>query len=167
MHRSQKKIYPGLFFLAVVCLLASCGFKAAYHQDFATYPQLALIEIAAIESVEGAELCYHLAKLLPASPAPRYLLTITLSHTTSPLILQKNADTLREIINQQVTYQLIDKQTKQLMTSGHFVNISSYSTITSPYAAYVQSETTIINSSKQAAEEIRSRLILYLTSKTR
>jgi hypothetical protein len=148
-----------------LCLLSGCGFRPVYSTKLITNNQLGLIEVEPIESIDGAEFCYHLSQIMPNSHSPKYLLKVQFSGTNVPLAMQKNSEVLRQTINQQIHYKLIDKETNKEITSGQFKNISSYSTTTSPYATYVDSEMASKNLSKQAAEEIRSRLILYFANR--
>lgn len=159
--------FIAIFFrpLLLLCLLSGCVFRPVYGTESQTSQQLGLIEVEPIESIDGAEFCYHLSQIMPNLQLPKYLLKVQFTATNVPLAMQKNSDVLRQAISQQINYQLIDKATNKEITSGQFKNISSYSTTTSPYATYVDSEMVSKNLSKQAAEEIRSRLILFFANR--
>jgi len=151
-----------LSFLFFALFLNSCGFKSPYkNQDLIQNKNLNSIEIEPINSIEGAEFYHHLSNLLPKSYNTRYILKVQFSTRDSPLVIQKNADILRQTISQLIKYQLFDKMTSKELISGQFRLLSSYNAASSSYITYTESEKTLENLTKLAAEEIRTRLILY------
>lgn len=146
-------------------LCAACGLKPVYSNKHSPQiiSQLESIDIEPMTSIAGAEFCYYLASILPrtrAAPA-KYLLKVTITDRYLPGAIQKNSDILRGEINQFVSYQLLDIATHQKITSGHFNNITSYDALTSPYTSYIESQKTLEDFTKHAADEVRARLILY------
>ncbi len=127
--------------------------------------QLKAVEIEPMRSINGAEFYHHLSNILPSSEAvAKYKLIVKFSHTSVPIALQKNAEVLRQATSQLVKYRLIDKETGNELTSGRFKQVSSYSTTFAAYAVYAEEAMTFKNLSRQAAEEIYSRLLLYFNN---
>ncbi len=167
IYKLTRSLASLLATITLPCLLFGCGFKPVYSTKSLASNQLKLIEVEPIESIDGAEFYFYLSQIMPNSHSTKYLLKVQFTATNTPLALQKNSDILRQTINQLIHYQLIDKETNKEVTTGKFKNISSYSTTTSPYATYVDGEMASQNLSKNAAEEIHSRLILYFADKIR
>jgi hypothetical protein len=152
-------IFLSLFF----CV--SCGLKPVYSNKHSSQinSQLGAIDIEPITSIAGAECYYYLASILPRTtkvPA-KYLLKIIFISTFSPGTIQKNSDILREAISQSVSYQLLDISTHKEITSGHFNNITSSDSFSTPYGSEIESQKTLEDFTRHAADEVRERLILY------
>lgn len=151
--------------LIIILLLfqTSCGFVPAYKAQNAA--DLSFIEITPISSIEGTYFYNHLKALLPPSKDTKYVLTSTLAFSQSYNIIQANADILRETQNISVSYQLIDKNSLQIVTSGNFTKMNSYSVNFSLYSntALRQDSTNLL--AENAAEEVRNRLMLFFVSK--
>ncbi len=149
------------------CLLigSSCSLKPVYSSkhNAKELAKLSSIEIQPINSVEGSEFLYHFSRILPCSRGikPQYLLKVEFSNTKVPSVLQRNSDTIREAINQTVSYSLMDALTNKEVTSGRFKHITSYNTNSTVYTSYIIGEGEMELLTNQAAEEIRKRLILY------
>jgi hypothetical protein len=145
--------------------LCSCGFQSPYQS--ATYDNdLSAIEVESINTIEGAEFYQNLVEILPASQKIKYILKVQFQYVSSPLVIQKNADILRQTVSQLVKYQLLEKETNKQLTSGQFKLLSSYNSHYSAYKTHIESEKTSTNLTKLGAEEIRTRLILYFKNKT-
>ncbi len=156
-----------LFVLQCLLLLSSCNLRAVYNQSSSpAINQLNAITIQDINSVAGTELVYHLSSLLPRKHGVKvkYILNIEFSNNKSPSILQKNSDSLREIVDQVVRYKLIDIQTNRTVTEGKFNHITTYRVDSAVYSSYTLGELGVEELTKRAAEEIISRLILYFES---
>ncbi|WP_375331829.1 hypothetical protein [Candidatus Tisiphia endosymbiont of Temnostethus pusillus] len=154
-----------LLALAYLFLFTSCSLKPVYSNKYSTQElsQLSSIEIEPIASIEGAEFCYYLSSILPRSTTAttKYLLKVKFTNKRLPLILQKNSDVLREAISQTVQYRLVDIVTSQDITSGTFRHVTSYSTAALPYHSYIDEEVALKDLTKQGADDILARLILY------
>lgn len=146
--------------------LYSCGFKSPYkHITIDSSSNLHSIEIEPIESIEGAEFYQHLVNLFPSRQKADYILKVQFHCLSSPLIIQKNANIIRQTVNQLVKYKLLDKKTNKELTSGQFKLLSSYNSNSASYTTHMESERTYENLTKLGAEEIRTRLILYFENK--
>lgn len=154
-----------LFILQVLLLLTSCNLRPVYSTKYnpQELSQFNAIAIEAVNSIEGAELVYHLSYLLPRQSGTKvkYLLKIEFANKRLPSVIQKNSDTLREMIEQIVNYKLVDVQSDKVVTAGQFNHISTYSIDSAVYSSYTLGELELEQLTKRAAEEILARLILH------
>lgn len=152
-----------LIFIILLFFQTSCGFTPAYKTQNAE--DLSFIEITPISTIEGTYFYNYLKALLPSSKDPKYVLTTSLAFAQSYNIIQTNSDILRETQNIAVNYQLIDKNSLKIVTSGNFTKMNSYSVNFSLYSntALRQDSTNLL--AENAAEEVRNRLMLFFASK--
>jgi hypothetical protein len=139
--------------------LSSCGFQPVYktmHKE-----SLPEIQIAKIDSLDGAHLYHHLSDLIGNDQSAKYELRVTLSYSSSPLVITKSSDVVEQSASQAVSYKLLDKSTQKIILSGSFVINGSYNTTASAYAAYTEGLQQQANLGLKAADEIERRLILH------
>ncbi len=160
-----------LIFSGLIFFLSSCTLKPVYSEKYYNnqflHNELNAIDVEPIRSVDGAEFYHRLVSILPQTTKAQYLLRAQFSNISMPATIEKNSNVLRESINQFVKYQLIDIKTNKILISEKFYQTTSYNTIFMPYASDVEREETQIELAHQAAEEIRSRLILYFAKNIR
>ncbi|MFV0250565.1 MAG: hypothetical protein AB8U53_02260 [Rickettsia aeschlimannii] len=154
-----------LFVIIIFFLMSSCNLKPLYSEKYSRNNDLEAIEVEPIGTVEGAEFYHRLTSILPQKAQAKYLLKVKLIATTMPATIEKNSNVLREYINQLVRYKLIDIESQKVLIEEKFYQNTSYNAIFTPYATNVERDETGIDLAYQAAEEIRSRLILYFTRK--
>lgn len=154
-----------LLFILSLCILSSCNFTPIYNtKNLEISNELSAIEIDSINSIAGAEFSYYLSNMIRSKANIKYLLKVQFHNLSLPIIIGKNSDIFRQSINQLVTYQLLDINTHQELTSGKFKHLLFYNLDYTTYAAYVVSKNAIENLTKSAAEELYKRLILYFDS---
>lgn len=158
-----------LLIITYLFLCTSCSLRPVYSNNYSPQElsQLSAIEIEPIDSIGGAEFCYYLSSILPRSTTTKYLLKVEFTNKNLPLILHKNSDMLRETVHQTIQYKLVDTVTNQEVTSGTFHHRTSYSTAFSPYQSYIDNEKALEYLTKQGADEILERLILYFKQNSR
>ncbi|WP_096372728.1 hypothetical protein [Rickettsia japonica] len=154
-----------LFVIIIFFLMSSCKLKPVYSEKYSRNNDLEAIEVEPIQTIEGAEFYHRLTSILPQKAQAKYLLKVKLIATTMPATIEKNSNVLREYINQLVRYKLIDIESQKVLIEEKFYQNTSYNAIFTPYATNVERNKTGIDLAYQAAEEIRSRLILYFTRK--
>ncbi|ABV84530.1 hypothetical protein [Rickettsia massiliae] len=157
-----------LFVIIIFFLMSSCNccnLKPVYSETYSRNNDLEAIEVEPIRTIEGAEFYHRLTSILPQKAQAKYLLKVKLIATTMPATIEKNSNVLREYINQLVRYKLIDIESQKVLIEEQFYQNTSYNAIFTPYATNVERDATGIDLAYQAAEEIRSRLILYFTRK--
>ncbi|BDU60228.1 hypothetical protein FLA4_06380 [Candidatus Rickettsia kotlanii] len=146
--------------------MSSCNLKPVYSKKYSRNNDLEAIEVEPIRTIEGAEFYHRLTSILPQKAQAKYLLKVKLIATTMPATtIEKNSNVLRGYINQLVIYKLIDIESQKVLIEEQFYQNTSYNAICTPYATNVERDETGIDLAYQAAEEIRSRLILYFTRK--
>lgn len=154
-----------LFVIIIFFLMSSCNLKPVYSEKYSRNNDLEAIEVEPIRTIEGAEFYHRLTSILPQKAQAKYLLKVKLIATTMPATIEKNSNVLRAYINQLVRYKLIDIESQKVLIEEKFYQNTSYNAIFTPYATNVERDETGIDLAYQAAEEIRSRLILYFTRK--
>ncbi|WP_017443338.1 hypothetical protein [Rickettsia gravesii] len=154
-----------LFVIIIFFLMSSCNLKPVYSEKYSRNNDLETIEVEPIRTIEGAEFYHRLTSILPQKAQAKYLLKVKLIATTMPATIEKNSNVLRKYINQLVRYKLIDIESQKVLIEEKFYQNTSYNAIFTPYATNVERDETGVDLAYQAAEEIRSRLILYFTRK--
>ena len=162
---SVSKNIRKLLLIFVLLLQVSCGFTPAYKTDKNGEYLLSSVEIAPIATVEGASFYNHIKSIFPPEKNTRYILNTTLSFLRSYNILQSNSDILREVQNITVTYQLLDKQSLKILTTGSFVKMDSYNVNSLLYSNTVLRQEAVSGLAEDAAEEVRNRLVMFLVKR--
>lgn len=148
--------------LTALLFLAACSFSPIYgDKGFQKNHLLHAIQVEPINSIAGAEFYRHMSDILPLYYDPKFLLKVRFNSASSPIAMQKNTEVLRQNISQLIEYELLDIKTHKIITSGRFRNTLSYNTTFSPYATHIESESALETLTRNTAEEIRNRLILY------
>lgn len=155
-----------LFIIIIFFLMSSCNLKPVYSEKYNRSNDLEAIEVEPIKTIEGAQFYHRLTSILPQKAEAKYLLKAELIGATMPATIEKNSNVLREYINQLVKYKLIDIESQKILIEEKFYQNTSYNAIFTPYATNVERDETEIDLAYQAAEEIRSRLILYFSRNT-
>lgn len=164
-----KSVILAITFLCTMSL-SSCNLRPAYTDKIGgVNSQLAAIELEPIDTIDGAEFYYSLSSLLPKSNviATKYLLKVRLSNTNFLSVIGKNSDVSRTILSQTVNYRLIDTNTDRELTSGQLRHMTSYSITSTAYGSYIDNERTMEDLSRQSANELLERLVLYFTNQSK
>ena len=156
-----SKHIKNLLLVFIVLLQASCGFSPAYKVDKNGEYLLSAIEVNPVQTIEGVDFYNHIKSIFPSEKNTRYILNTTLSFSRSYNILQSNSDIFREVQNITVTYQLLDKQSLKLLTTGSFTKMDSYNVKSSLYSNAVLRQGVISGLAENAAEEVRNRLMMF------
>lgn len=158
-----------VLFLASSLCLSSCGFSPLYKKDNnSTYLVLANIELNPVDLIEGADFYNHLQNIIPHSTstsATKYTLTTRLTFIKDISVIQKSSDIQRESVTIKVVYNLKDKHTGGLVTSGQFSRVSSFNTTFSPYSHNVHQQDVQKKLAIASAEEVRNRIMLFIENK--
>lgn len=160
-----KKICLGL----VLMSLTACGFKPIYSRSPSgtAAHQMAGVEIEPIKDRSGQILHNHLLDLMtprgrPAKPI--YSLSAEIRDSVQELGVRKNAFSTRSNLTMTVSYKLVDKRTGKIALSGSTRVTNSFDLLDSQYAAIVSEREARKNTLKQAAQNIRTRIAVYLQS---
>lgn len=166
MNKGEVNYFKLVLIIISIFSLTSCGFKPIYKkQSNLTYDFLQAIEIIPIASPDGADYYNHLKNILPPGQNTKYYLETTLSYLKDYSIIQRNSDVLREVVTIKVSYKLFETSTQELITSGHFSRLASYSTNFSPYSNQTNQQETQKLLAIMSAEEVRNRIILFFENR--
>lgn len=158
-------VHKPLWLVFLVLIESSCGFRPAYKTGTTHLENLTDIEVTPISTIEGAHFYEHIKTIFPPLKKTKYILNTTLAFSRSYNIILPNSDILRETQNIAVTYQLVDKASLKVLTSGNFNKMSSYSANFSLYSNSILRQESAIILAENAAEEIRNRLIMFFSAK--
>lgn len=151
--------------IILTVLISSCGFRPINQNvDGISHSAIPALEIAEINSVDGAILYEALRSLIPNSSCSRYILEISLSETSQNSLLSKKSDTLEKKIIQHVSFKLIDSEVKKEVLQQKFSIDAHYGAMYSPYSSYIEYRGAKESLSKLAADEIYRRLIMFFYS---
>ena len=148
-----------LYLLALLPLLAGCGFHPLYA-DARLEPQLASIYVEPVQDRDGYELRNTLINLLASngvSAGKAYYLKLNLNESNQGVALQNDATITRYNDTLTVTYVLTDAKGAEI-THGTQTDLSSYNVVTSPYATLVGQQ----DADKRAVQQIAERIRLDL-----
>lgn len=155
--------FRSILFCLIFFSLSSCGFRPVYKvSNNKTYDFLKKIELAPINTIEGAEFYNQLKNIIPPASKAQYILETTLLYSNGFSIIESNSDVLREMITLNVKYKIKDKFNDKIIMSGKFTRLSSYNTNSSLYANSERNQQALIDLAITAAEEVRNRIILYI-----
>lgn len=155
----------------LVLIIAGCGFSPLYGNrvagQAAVEDRLALIKIESIKDRIGQQLHNRLLDRLtpkgtPANPA--YVLTATISESVSSLGVKKSAVATRANLRLQASYSLYPAGVVkgEALTTGTVLAISGYDISNSDYTTLVASGNARKSAVREAADDIRARLAVYL-----
>lgn len=155
-----------LLTVAVVVLLASCGYRPMYggSEGEVVVEQLSQIKINTIEDRHGQKL--HNLLLDRINPRgrpdnPLYTLDVQTQISTTELGLRFTEIATRAQLTLQATYALIDNRTGETLVSGYSRSINSYNIPDSEYAKVTAEQDATDRAAREISDEIRSRLSLH------
>ena len=171
-----SKTFFALLFLAISCLVSSCGYSPLYNQrsssNLKVTKNLELIEIQPIKGRIGQSLRNNLLVHLnpKGTPAnPLYKLSVTLKETRSNLGVKKSAVVTRGNLKMLATYTL---SKADIMTTGieatrlftaKVTTISSYDISQAQFAALTALKDAQARALRNIADNIRTRLGIYFS----
>ncbi len=165
MKNKKNTFFKNLIIIMLPLMLNACNnLEAVYKNKSDSHQFLSDINLAPIDSIEGADFYNHLKNILPPQKSSKYRLTCSIVQAGGFSILHSNSDILRKNITITVSYTLKDDSGKTIESSS-FSRISSYNSSGSPYSTNAQGQAAKTNLTIAAAEEVRSRLILYFKHK--
>jgi hypothetical protein len=146
-------------FLLLFLLVGCKGYKI----DNDVKQQLSQIEIWQTSSIEEAEAYERLSKLLQPKEPTKYLINFKLEYSESNIAIARTSDVMRKSLVQTVKFELLDKETDQVLLKKSIRLHSSYSTIQEPMVSYGQMTSNKKLLAIRAAEILRYNLIVYFT----
>lgn len=149
--------------LALLTLLAACGFQPLYGQGprQADPRQLGNIEVAPIADRLGQMTRNHLLdKLNPRGRpvAPEYRLDVTLNESNQRLVFRKDATATRALMKLVAQYRLIEIASGSQVYSGASRATASYNIVASDFATIASEKNARERVSRIVAEDVVLRL---------
>jgi hypothetical protein len=145
-------------------LLVSCK---GYSVDSSVKQKLSQIEIGQTSSIEEAEAYERLSNLLQPKEPTKYLINFKLDYSGSNIAIARTSDATRKSLVQTVKFELIDKETDQVLLKKSIRLHSSYSTVQEPMVSYGQMTSNKKLLAIRAAEVMRYHLLVYFTKARR
>ena len=153
--------------LALVLLLAACGFTPMYGQygDRNVVAGLDQIEIAMVPDAAGIELRNHLIDRFyqngyPASPTHKLVLS-AVAEQERDLDITIDSEATRKQIRLQVSMNLMDHATGKPVLSRSFSAITSYNVSTTQFATRISEADAREAAIADLARQIETQLSLY------
>ena len=164
-----ERALPSVAAALVVGGLAACGFAPLHgRNDADNVPtELAAIQIEPIKDRVGQMMHNRLRDALNPNglPAkPRYYLKVTVAETIQETVVQRTAFAARANLNLSVGYALHDAATRAAIHSGTVTALSGYSYQLAPLGTLAGEKDARERAVADAADEIRTRLAIYLKS---
>ncbi len=158
--------------LLLILLLSGCGFNSLYgvNNGVELSSQLATIKISHIKDRIGQQITNQLLDLLTplgVPSKPQYKLHVSLEEAKKQYAFKKNAFATRLDLRLSSAFSLYSFGTEQLLTNGKIIAISSYDVVNSDFATLSAEENARSRNIVQISEEIRTRLGIYFTRKSR
>lgn len=155
-----------VFCCVMIFLLPSCSINSLYGQESGNTTQdLHNIYVATIEDRQGQILRNKLIQLLqPNGPAKemKYALKVSLKNTVAQLGILKDATSSLTQFNYHVTFDLIDRCSREVCFSGYTEMTAYYHTIpTSPFSTLTESEFAKKAVIIRLAYDIRRKIAAY------
>lgn len=160
--------YKVLSVLAVVALVASCGFRPLHggRAGAELSGELASIEIKPIADRAGQRLRNHLQDFLspygrPKNPA--YTLYVTLNEGVQHLAVKKSAFSTRVNLNMTARFTLSDAAGGKALFTGTAKIVSSYNILNSDYATLMAEKDARKRGVRELSNDIGTRLSAFLS----
>jgi hypothetical protein len=143
-------------FLLLFLLINCKGYKI----DDNTKLKLSQIEIGKTSSIEEAETYERLSNLLQPKEPTKYLLNFKLDYSESNIAITRTSDVMRKSLVQTIHFELIEKETDQVLLKKSIALHSSYSTIQEPMVSNGQMTSNKKLLAIRAAEILRYHLMI-------
>ena len=151
-----------IFLLALLPLLAGCGFRPLYG-DARLEPQLAAIYVEPVAERNGYELRNTLINVLGSNGSQRgktYTLRIILNEANQGVALANDATITRYNDTLTVNYTLSDAKGAEV-TRGTQSSLAAYNVVTSPYSTLSAQQDADVRAAQDIAERIRIDLAAF------
>jgi LPS-assembly lipoprotein len=153
--------------LLLMLPLAACGFHPLYAESHrvADEPALAAIRVMPIADRMGQQLELSLREQLNPrglSVEPRYRLSVTLAVARADLGIQRDATATRGQVNVTASIVLADAKTSAVLYRGAAHSLSAFNVVNDAFAAQVAQDDSDSRTVRDLADEIRTRLAIFL-----
>lgn len=169
----KNKVY--LYLISALFLIQSCNkleiskYKSSIYTQKQVEQDLKTVEIGDPNNLEAVHYYNHLKNIMPHSSEKekKYLLKTSFYFRKNFSLIQKNSDIVRELIQIELSYSLIDKVSNKQELNGTIHRILSYNTTDSPYSNYIEFNNTRRLLLVSCAEHIKNIISLHFYNKYR
>lgn len=160
-------------FLSLLALLplTACGFEPLYGNRTASgdavFNDFHQVKVATIPERSGQMLRNELLDRLnyQGEPAqPLYELKVSLKEEQKEVLVRSDQVATATDMTLSARYELVERASGKVLTSGTPVAIMRFNVLASPYATISSAEDARRRAAKQLAEDIRARLGVYFNS---
>ena len=152
--------------LLSVAFLSGCGFRPVHRLTSGQSLQqdLATVGIATIAGRDGLILRNRLLeKISPRgeAQAPSYLLSVQLSSTTDPLLIQLDNSATRNNLKMNAAFTLRDLTLNKTVYQDKANSVASYNVVDSEFATVAAEKNAADRAAREVGEEIFDLLVVY------
>lgn len=157
--------------LLSVFILTSCGFTPLYSNTNTLADSTSILDQIWIDSIPDYEGLYLRNNLIDrfynngTPEAPPYILQIKLAIGGRELAIQKNDTTTRAQIVFRADYNLLNRQTREVIDSGNARAVGSYNILSSQYTTLVTEKAARDQALQELADKITLRMAVVLKQK--
>ena len=147
--------------------ISSCGFKPMLAKDTEGYNALEHVKLYQVEGPDQLRLNRIISENMGDSLgiSPLYQLKIRVSNELSAIGTMKDSISTRYKVKVTFNYELVDIETQANIDQGNIYLYSSYDVAESEFQSYIAERYTNDNILKELCEELKSRLILVLSTR--
>lgn len=157
-----KHIIINIFLLLTLC---SCGFKPMLAKNGNGEIILDQIQLSRVEGTDQPHLYHLISKEFKEYHHPQYQLNINVSEEISSIGTMNDGSSTRYKVKVTFNYSLVILETQETIDRGSVFLYSSYDVHQSEFANYISERHISDNLVKQLCDELKSRLILVLSSR--
>jgi len=153
--------------IALMLLITSCGFKPMMAKNTEGYQIVEKIQLSQVDGPEQPRLYRIISESMgdKLGTAPIYHLKINVNNEVSSMGVMKDNLSTRYRVKVTFNYTLVKIETQEPIDSGNIYLYSSYDVADSEFANYIAERYTNDNILKELCEELKSRLVLVLSSR--
>lgn len=156
-------------YLAILFLISSCGFKPMLAKDAGGNEDLGLVKLYKVEGPNQPRIQRLISEGLGDyfGVSPVYNLSIKVSNELTAGGTLKDSISTRYKVKVTFDYKITEVDTEEVIDGGSIYLYSSYDVGESEFANYIAERYTNDNIIKELCEELKSRLILVLSARSK
>lgn len=145
--------------------LTACGFKPMLARNSEGHTMLEKVQLVSVEGPDQPRLHRIISERIASSNNPLYQLKIQVAEEISSIGVMKDGQSTRYKVKATFNYNLVEIDTQDTIDKGSIFLYSSYDVPQSEFANYISERYTNDNLLEELCEELKSRLILVLSSR--
>lgn len=149
----------------ILLSLSACGFKPMLAKNIDGQTILDKIQLVSVEGPDQPRLHRIISQEIGSSNNSYYQLRIQVHQEISSIGVMKDGQSTRYKVKDIFNYNLVETHTQDSVDSGSIFLYSSYDVPQSEFANYISERSTNDNLIEELCRELKSRLILVLSSR--